>query len=324
MSETISGARQQHCVSGAVEMRALRRAQELARGEAQLRIGVERADQVLDVVGLQLDVIVQEQEVSRVGRGHGAIDGSGRALVVGQFKASRIARKGIGKNLSGARFVLDDDDLPLIGWQGLLLDEPNAPGGEIGAMERGDGNRHGFHANTLLQLLLPCLLPHQARRRRRNCDVHVRHRAERAERLVEVLVVAHDQHSKLILVDILVGDAGNIVGRHLLHFTAIALQKIERIVIELVRHFLAQNFFRGVELEDERVQDVVLGALEFFRSRRLLQQGVNLVIEPSDSLDSGGALGLHANVGQARMVPAVADPAADRIRKSPGRAQVVE
>src|ERR1035438_125439 len=110
--------------------------------------------------------------------------------------------------------------------------------------------------------LLPAWsLLHQARRRRRDSNVHVLYRAECAEGLAEFRVIANHQHCHAFFVDVLARDAGDVICRYLFHFIAISLQKIERITIELVGHLLAQDFFRRVELEDEQVEDVVFGAL---------------------------------------------------------------
>ena len=69
-----TGACHEHRISGAVEMGALRRPQQLAGGKAQLGTGIERAGQLLDVVRRQLDIVVQQQNVTRVGRRNGAVD----------------------------------------------------------------------------------------------------------------------------------------------------------------------------------------------------------------------------------------------------------
>ena len=74
-------------------MRALSRAQQLAGNETQLRITIECGYQLLQVIRLEFDVVVQQQDIPRLSGCDGAVDRSGRALVVGQFDAACVQRK---------------------------------------------------------------------------------------------------------------------------------------------------------------------------------------------------------------------------------------
>ena len=55
----------QHGIARAIEMCALRGAQQFARRETKLRIAIERANQHLEIIRLQFDVVVQQQQIFR-------------------------------------------------------------------------------------------------------------------------------------------------------------------------------------------------------------------------------------------------------------------
>ena len=90
--------------------------------------------------------------------------------------------------------------------------------------------------------------------------------------MVKLFGVAHHEQFQLVLVDVFARHSIHVVGCHLLNAGREALQKVSRITVKLISHLFRQNLVFLVELEDERIQDRVLRALEFyFRGRMLFQ-----------------------------------------------------
>ena len=149
----------------------------------------------------------------------------------------------------------------------------------------------------------------------RNGDVNVLDGTERGKRLVEVFRIAYHQHGQLILMKVLCGDAVYVSNGRLLDARAILLEEIQRVAIELVGHTLAQNFVGRVEVEDERIEDGILGALDLVIGNRMGLEVVDILVEGLDGLDGSLALGAEHEAGDAGMVEGRADAAANGVSK---------
>ena len=69
--------------------------------------------------------------------------------------------------------------------------------------------------------------------------------------------------ASFLRVNVLFGDGGEVGERDFLEGRAVGLEIIGRIAVELEPLALGEDFVFGVVAEEERVEDVVLGALEF-------------------------------------------------------------
>ena len=98
--------------------------------------------------------------------------------------------------------------------------------------------------------------------------------------------VAHHQHGQLILVQIFGHRPGYIRRRHLFDSGAEAIQVVGGIAIEFVSHAFAQNLVGRIEIEDETVQDGILGALDLGFGNRMLGYIVDLFVEGLRSIRS--------------------------------------
>src|SRR5712692_6897954 len=102
-------------------------------------------------------------------------------------------------------------------------------------------------------LLWRALIPHNSRRWGRDRSVQLVHRPERRERLVELARVADHEHRHLVAMHIFWRVPRHIFFGYLLNLFLILLQKIELIAIELVSHFLLQDFAGRVKAKDEGI-----------------------------------------------------------------------
>ena len=153
-------------------------------------------------------------------------------------------------------------------------------------------------------------------RRWRNRDVDVAYRTQCGNGFVELLGIADHQHCQLILVEILCGDAIDVRHGGLLNSGTIFLKKVQRVAIELVRHALAQNFVRRIEIENEGIEDGILGALDFVFCNGLLLQFVEIVVERLNRFHRAFALGAQHETADAGMIESGANAAADGVGQS--------
>ena len=77
-------------------------------------------------------------------------------------------------------------------------------------------------------------------------------------------------------------DAIHVGSRYLLDFHEILVEPIGGVSVEFISDALGQNFVGGVEAEDKRVQDGVLGLLDLIVGDGLLSQVVDVLIEGLD------------------------------------------
>src|SRR5262249_27873398 len=158
--------------------------------------------------------------------------------------------------------------------------------------------------------------------RLRNRDVDRRHRTEGGERSVEIGGFADDEDREVLLVDIFLRDPRHVFGGWLLDLAAIAVDKVERIAVELEGRLLAEDLRLRVESENEGVQERVLRLLQLVGGRRLGHDVLDLF---DQRVDPGGrrlALGSQAQSKKAWVVVARADAAADRVGETFLRADV--
>ncbi len=85
--------------------------------------------------------------------------------------------------------------------------------------------------------------------------------AESIDRRLDLSAVADHEHGQLVGMNVLFGGRSYIVERDFLERGAIGLEIIGRVAVELEPLALGQDFVARVVAEEERVEDVVLGAL---------------------------------------------------------------
>ena len=97
--------------------------------------------------------------------------------------------------------------------------------------------------------------------RDRNVDGLRRAQAERVDRRLDLRTVADDEDGQLVGMNVLFRDRGDIGERYFLERRVVGLEIIGRIAVELEPLALGEDLVLGVVAEEERVEDVVLGAL---------------------------------------------------------------
>ena len=111
---------------------------------------------------------------------------------------------------------------------------------------------------------------------------------------------------------------------HLFERRLVGLEIVCRIAVELQTHAFGQHLLARVVAEEERVEDVVLGAFQFFLGEGLFAQTGYLCQCCLGCVHGGGALGQHHHTKCAGMVIIEAEPAADGVRKSEFGAHLLE
>ena len=98
------------------------------------------------------------------------------------------------------------------------------------------------------------------------------------------------------------GHSRHVGGRYLFYSGAEPIEIVEGISIEFVSHLFAQNLFRRIQIEDEAVQDGILGSLDLRFRNWILGDTVNLLIQRLNRFDRAAALGPHLQSQSAEMV----------------------
>src|SRR5438477_5072526 len=99
-------------------------------------------------------------------------------------------------------------------------------------------------------------------------------------------------------------------GGDLLYSSAVSLQEIWRVTVELIRHALAQHLLFGIKRKDKGIQDGIFGLLYLFIFQAIFQQFGNLFVERLDGGRGAAALGSHSNAEDSRMIESRPNPAA--------------
>ena len=124
--------------------------------------------------------------------------------------------------------------------------------------------------------------------------------------------------------NVLFGDRGHVGQRHLLERGAVGLKIIGGIAVELEPFALGEDLVAGVVAEEERVEDVVLGALELGLGEGLGVEAGDLGFGRLGGVDGGGALGEHFHAEGAGMVVVQTEAAADRVGEAQLRAHLLK
>ncbi len=98
----------------------------------------------------------------------------------------------------------------------------------------------------------------------RNCDVNWDRgaHAESVKGRLDFRAIADHKHSKLVWVNVLFGDGGEIGERNFLEGRAVGFEIIGRIAVEFEFLALIEDLVPGVVAEEERVENIVFRALE--------------------------------------------------------------
>ena len=123
---------------------------------------------------------------------------------------------------------------------------------------------------------------------------------------------------------ILRGNARDVGNLHLFYSGSVLFQKIGRVPVEFVRHALAQDLFWCIKIEDEGIQDRVLGLLNFRLSNRLLRQVIDLLIHRLNGFHGALALGPHREAQNSWMIECRPNSSANRIGQTLRGANVSE
>ncbi len=120
------------------------------------------------------------------------------------------------------------------------------------------------------------------------------------------------------------GDASYVSGGYLFDSGAEALEVIRGVAVEGVGHLFAQYFCGGVEIEDEGIEDGILGAMDFLVGERIFREAVNIFEQCLDSFDRGGTFRAHHNADQSVVVERCAHAATDSVCQATLRADISE
>ncbi len=117
---------------------------------------------------------------------------------------------------------------------------------------------------------------------------------------LDLRAIANHQHGVLVGMNILLRSGIQIGDGHLLQRCLVGLKVVRRIAVELQPHPLRKHLVLGVIPEQERIQNVVLGALQFFLGERLRRQSVQ---SPCRFAESRPRLSRFASAPRPEMLP---------------------
>ena len=112
--------------------------------------------------------------------------------------------------------------------------------------------------------------------------------------------VADDEHGELVGVNVLFGGRGRRRRAYFLECRAVGFKIIGGIAVEFEFFALVEDLVSGVVAEEERVEDVVLGALELGLGEGPGVEAGDLGVGGLGGVHGGVALGEHVHAGRCR------------------------